>query len=125
MRNQDSHLHAARVAHGLGGEVGVGTGAVPVTLDGLGVEGGDNAEVLTQPVQQPAGQVDLITQLQGANGANLVLPLTRHHLGVDTGDVQASLHAGLQVGLSQGTAEGRLRANTAVEGTLQESCMAT
>ena len=32
------------------------------------------------PVQEPAGQVDLIPELQGADGPDLVLPLTGEHL---------------------------------------------
>lgn len=42
-------LHATGDTHALGGEVGVCTSSVPVSLDGLGVEGGHNAVVLTQP----------------------------------------------------------------------------
>ena len=51
-----THLHATRVAHRLGAEVGVGTRAVPVALDGLGCKGDGDAVLLPQAVQQPARQ---------------------------------------------------------------------
>ncbi len=66
---------------------------VPVTLDGLGGEGGDDAEVLSEAVQQPAGGHDLVTHLGGAHGADLELPLPRHHLSVDAADDQARLQS--------------------------------
>ena len=69
-------------------------------------------------MQEPAGQVDLIPELQGADGADLVLPLTGEHLRVDARDVEAGLHACLQVSLGQGAAKGRLGSDTAVEGAL-------
>ena len=64
---------------------------VPVALDGLGREGGDDAEVLAQAVQQPARDHDLVAHLQGPHGADLELPLPRHHLAVDAADDQARL----------------------------------
>src|SRR3546814_15330398 len=52
------------LAHGLGREVGVGAGAVPVALHRLGVEGGGHAEVLGDAVEQPAGNPELVGDLQ-------------------------------------------------------------
>ena len=52
-------LHAAVLAHRLGREVGVSSGPVPVALDGLGGESADDAHVLAQAVEQPAGDHDL------------------------------------------------------------------
>jgi len=48
------------------------------------------------PVQEPAGQVNLVSELQGADGPDLVLPLAGQHLGVDARDVEAGLHAGIK-----------------------------
>ena len=64
---------------------------VPVTLDGLGGEGGHDAEVLSEAVQQPAGGHDLVADLLRAHGADLELPLPGHHLGVNATDDQARL----------------------------------
>merc|ERR1719331_289226 len=105
---------AALLAHGLGGEVGVGPGAVPVALHGLGLEGGHDPHVLAQAVQQPAGDHHLVAHLQGAHGADLVLPLPRHDLRVDPRDPEPGLDAGVEVGLREGTAVGRLGAHAAV-----------
>ena len=49
-------LHAARLAHRLGRVVGVPSGAVPVALDGLGVERADNVKVLSQPAEEGGGE---------------------------------------------------------------------
>ena len=64
---------------------------VPVALYGLGRKRGDDAKVLAQPVQQPAGHHDLVPYLQGPHRANLELPLPRHHLSVDAADNEARL----------------------------------
>lgn len=61
-----------------------------------------NAQKYT-PVQQPAGNHDLVTQLQGAHGADLELPLPRHHLGVDARDDQAGLQGCVGVVGERGT----------------------
>ena len=65
---------------------------IPVSLHGLGVEGGQGLEVLPKAVQQVASQVHLVPHLQGPHRANLELPLPWHHLSVDTRDDQARLH---------------------------------
>lgn len=93
--------HAAVATHAFGGVVGVGTGAVPVSLDGLGGKGGYDAEFLTKTVEQPASNHDLVTGFQGTSGANLEFPLTRHDLSVDTRDDQTGLDAGIHVGLGE------------------------
>ena len=46
-----------------------GRRTVPVPLDWLGVEGGDDVEVLPQAVEQPPRQHDLVTHLQRAHRA--------------------------------------------------------
>src|SRR5690606_10383872 len=85
--------------HRPGGEVGVRAGAVPVALDRLGVEGGGDAEVLPGAVQQPAGQPQLVGDVERGQLADLELPLARHDLGVDAGDGQTRPQAVVQVGL--------------------------
>ena len=96
----------------------MGAGAVPVALDGLGVEGGDDAELLSEPVEQPAGDHDHVAEVGGADGADLVLPLSGHDLGVDAGDGEAGLDAGVEVGLSEAAAVDGLGAHSTVEGAL-------
>jgi len=88
-------LHAAVAAHRLGREVGVGARAVPVSLDRLGGERADDAHVLTEAVEEPASDHDLVADLEGADGPDLELPLAGHDLGVDSGDDEPGLDAGV------------------------------
>lgn len=53
-------LHAAVLAHRLGGDVGVKTRAVPVARDGLGVEGDFDAKLLGHAVEDEAGHPELV-----------------------------------------------------------------
>lgn len=53
-------LHAAVFTHRLGGDVGVETRAVPVTGDGLGVEGDLDAEFLGDAVEEETGHPELV-----------------------------------------------------------------
>jgi hypothetical protein len=110
---------AAVLAHGLGGVVGVGAGAVPVAFHGLGLEGAGDAEVFTQAVQQPAGEHDMVADFQGASGADLKLPLAGHDLGVDAADLQPGLDAGVHVGLHEGPPVDGLQTHPAVERPLR------
>lgn len=52
------------------------------------------------------------------DGANLVLPLSRHDLGICTGDVDLGVQAGTVVGLDDVTAEDLAGTDTAVVGAL-------
>ena len=111
-------LHATITTHGLGGVVGVGTSAIPVTLDGLGSKGRYDAKLFTQTVQQPTGNHHLIPSLQGTGGTNLELPLPGHHLSIDARNNETSLDASIHVGFRQVAAVHRLGTDTAVEGAL-------
>ncbi len=87
------------LAHGLGGEVGVGARAVPVAEDGLGLEGGVHPEVLGDAEQQPAGHPQLVGDVERREHADLELPLAHHDLGVGALDAQAGVDAGGRVAL--------------------------
>ena len=56
-----NHLVAAVLSHGFCGEVGVATGAVPVTGDRLRVQGDHGAELLGDAVQQVSRDPDVVT----------------------------------------------------------------
>ena len=90
------------------------TGAVPVTLDRLRVERGGDAEVLGDPVEQPAGHPQLVGDVERAQRADLELPLARHDLGVDARDAEAGVEARLEVRLDDVTAEDLVGADAAV-----------
>jgi hypothetical protein len=54
-------LHATLLAHRLGGNVAVKTGTVPLTGNGLGVEGDAGTELLGDTVEDEAGHPKLVT----------------------------------------------------------------
>lgn len=53
-------LHATLSTGRLGGDVGVKTGTVPVTRDGLGSEGDLCAELLSNAVEEESGNPELV-----------------------------------------------------------------
>lgn len=54
-------LHATLLTHSLGGDVAVKTGTVPVTRNGLGVEGDDGTELFGDTVEEETGHPELVT----------------------------------------------------------------
>ena len=54
-------LHAALLAHRLGGDVAVKTGTVPLTGDRLGVEGDAGTELFGDTVEEEARHPELVT----------------------------------------------------------------
>ena len=97
----------------------MGAGAVPVALGGLGVEGGGDAVVLADPVEQPAGDPQLVGDFEQAERADLELPLSGHDLGVDARDRQAGGEAGLEVILDERAAVDLVLADAAVVAALR------
>ncbi len=88
--------------------------AVPVALDRLRVQGRGDVEVLGGAVEQPAGDPEVVGDLQRRDRADLELPLARHDLGVDAGDGEARRQAVVQVLLDDVAAEDLVGAHTAV-----------
>ncbi len=62
---------AALLPHLERGEVGVGAGAVPVALHGLGVHGDHHAKVLSHAVEEEAGHPQVVSHLDALAGTNL------------------------------------------------------
>lgn len=111
-------LHSTGLSHRLGRHVGVAAGAVPVALQGLGVERDLDAKLLGHSVQQVSGHPQLVGHGDALAGADLVLPLGRHHLGVDAGDVDAGVQTGSVVGLNNVSGKDLASTNTTVVGAL-------
>lgn len=107
-------LHATIGTGAIGRDVGVETGTVPVAGDGLGVEGDLDTKLFGDTVEEEAGHPKVVAHLDTLAGADLVLPLGGHDLGVDTGDVDAGVHAGLVVSFDNVTAVDLAGTNTAV-----------
>ena len=96
-------LHASGLTHRLGGVVGVAPGAVPVALEGLGVERDLDAPLLGDADKEVARHPEVVAHGDALAGADLELPLGGHDLGVDAGDVNASVETCAVVGLNQVT----------------------
>ena len=111
-------LHAALLAHLLGGEVAVETGTVPVTGDRLGVDGDLGAELLGDAVEKEAGEPEVIAHLDTQAGTNLELPLAGHNFGVGARDLHTGVQAGLVVSIDDVTGKDLASTDTAVVRTL-------
>merc|ERR1719486_1432503 len=92
-------LHAAWLPHGLGGEVGVGPGTVPVPGHGLGVEADHDPELLGDSEQEVASHPQVVTHVNTLGRADLELPLGGHDLGVGATDPDAGIQTGAVVSL--------------------------
>jgi len=111
-------LHTTIGTGTVGGHVGVETGTVPLTLDGLRLEGDADTELFGNTVEEETGHPEVVTHLNSGAGANLVLPLGGHDLGVDTGDVDAGVQASTVVSLDDVTAVDLAGTDTTVVGAL-------
>jgi len=87
---------------------------VPVSGDGLGVEGDLDAEFFSDTVEEESRQPEVVTHLDTLAGADLEFPLGRHDLGVGARDVDAGIEAGLVMGLDNVTLDDLAGSNTAV-----------
>lgn len=103
---------------GLAVRVLVLTRAVPVTGDGLRVEGDDDTELLAHSLEQVPGQPQLVSPRDTLAWAHLVLPLAGQYLTVDTGDVDSSIKRSTVVCLSDVPAERVLGSYGAIVRTL-------
>ena len=65
-------------------------GTVPVGEE-LGGERNVDVVVLSDTVEEVAGDVNLVTDCDTFNWSDLVLPLTWHNLGVGSGDLDTSV----------------------------------
>lgn len=98
-------LHASGLTHGLCRVVGVATSTVPVTSKRLRVEGDLDTPLFGDADEQETGHPEVVTHGDTLARADLELPLRGHDLGVDTGNVDTSVHAGAVVGLDQITSK--------------------
>lgn len=90
------------------------TSAVPVSWDGLGVEGHTHTKVFADSLHDEAGEDELVSSIDTLDWADLVLPLAGHDLAVDAADGDASVQAGAVVCLNNETSMCVLSADRAV-----------
>jgi hypothetical protein len=112
-------LHTTLFTHLLGREVGVQARAVPITSDGLGVEGNLDTKVLSNTVEEVTSHPEVVTHLNALARTDLELPLGRQDLGIDTRDLDTGVHASTVVGLDNVTAVDLAGTNTTVVRTLR------
>lgn len=93
-------LHSAGFTHLLGAVVGVAASTIPVTLKGLGVEGDLDVPLLGNTDEEEASHPEVVTHGDTLTWSNLELPLRRHDLSIDTGDIDTSVEASAVVGLN-------------------------
>lgn len=62
------------------GIVGMGTRAVPISLDGFWLVVDVNSKVFSQSTQNITGEPDMVTTLDVLSDSDLVLPLSARHL---------------------------------------------
>ena len=102
----------------LRGVVGVHAGTVPVSGDGLGVERDGDSELFAHSLEEVTGNPQLVSGGNTFDRTNLVLPLSRHDLGVDTGEGDVGMETGLGMGLDNLAAKRGVGSNGAVVGAL-------
>ena len=103
-----------RRTHRLGGKVGVCTSTIPVTFLWLGVERHDDVEIFGDAMQEPARDIHLVTDSECVKWANLIFPLSGHHLGVGARDHETSFETCDGVNLDQVTPHDASSTNAAV-----------
>jgi hypothetical protein len=101
----EDNLVATGVAHGLGGEVAVAAGSVPVSGNGLGVKGYLDTKVFTDPMENVPGHVKLISSTDTFTGSHLELPLTWQNLSIGATNLDASVQACAIVSITDLSAE--------------------
>ena len=92
-------LHASRLAHRLGGVVGVRTSTIPVTRERLGVERDLDTPLLGNADEEVTRHPEVVAHGDSLARPDLELPLGGHDLGVNAGDVHTSVQACAVVGL--------------------------
>mmetsp|Transcript_38804 Transcript_38804/g.93803 ORF Transcript_38804/g.93803 Transcript_38804/m.93803 type:complete len:219 (+) Transcript_38804:346-1002(+) len=106
-------------SHGLGGNVGVHTGTVPVSFNNwLGVKCAVDLEIFTDTLQDVSGHCKLVTSINSDAWSDLVFLLSRHDLSVGSRDFDSGVKGGFVHGLDNGTSKGVLWTDRAVVRTL-------
>mmetsp|Transcript_97274 Transcript_97274/g.178261 ORF Transcript_97274/g.178261 Transcript_97274/m.178261 type:complete len:256 (-) Transcript_97274:553-1320(-) len=80
--------------HVVGGEVGVAPSTVPITLlHWFRAEGAHNTVTFCHSQHDVAGHDHMVANLSSSARANLILPLPRHHLCIDAGNLDTRFQA--------------------------------
>ncbi len=79
--------------------------AVPVTLEGFGVERNLDTPLFGDTDEEISRHPEVVTHLDAFTGTDLEFPLSRHHLGVDATNFDAGVEAGAVVGFNEITSK--------------------
>lgn len=109
-----NRFNAAFLTHGLGREVGVASSTVPVALDGLGMNGHDNAEIFRDALQDVASNPEVVSHINAKTRTYLELKLTWSDFSIDTRNVDASIETGSVVRFHNITAKDLACTNTTI-----------
>ena len=113
------HLDAPLDPHGLCGEVGVSSSSIPVSGHWLGIKGHHHSEVLGHSAEEISGDPEIVPHVDAFGGADLVLPLSRHDLGVGARDSDPGVETCAVVSLHNVPAVDLVSPHPAVVGTLR------
>jgi len=105
------------LAHGLGREVAVAAGAIPI-LEELRGERDSHVEVFCNTLENVAGHPKLIADGNTLDGADLELPLAWHDFSIGAGDLDASVEACSIVSVGDDSTVAVVGTYTAVVGAL-------
>mmetsp|Transcript_97278 Transcript_97278/g.178270 ORF Transcript_97278/g.178270 Transcript_97278/m.178270 type:complete len:214 (-) Transcript_97278:358-999(-) len=90
----DDDVISACSTHLLDRKIGVAPSTIPITLlHWFRAEGAHNTVTFCHSQHDVAGHDHMVANLNSSARANLVLPLSRHHLCVDAGNLHARFHA--------------------------------
>jgi hypothetical protein len=111
-------LHALNTwSHGFGWVVGVASRSIPVGEELRGVWD-VHIIIFSNTAEEVSRNVELITDGNTFNWADLVFPLSRHDLGIGAWNLDTSIQASLVMSFSNSASEGNVGASRAVVGTL-------
>lgn len=110
----DDVLDTALSSHLLGGDVRVGTCAVPVSVQWLCGEGNHDAELLGDSDEEESCEPHLVGCVNTGRWSDLEFPLGGHDLGVDARDRDLAVKARLVVCLDKITSKDFTGADTAI-----------
>merc|ERR1712039_750558 len=105
---------ASRSAHRGSRIIRVATCAVPIAGNRLGIEAHIDTLFLANADHQIPRHPHVVAAVDACARADLVLPLSWHHLGVCASDGDARIEAGLVMRLHDGTPEGDIRTGGAI-----------
>merc|ERR550517_2422075 len=112
-------LHTSGYPHRVSGEVTVSSSSIPVSGHWLGIKGHHHSEVLGHSAEEISRYPEIVPHVDAFGGADLVLPLSRHDLGVGARHSDPGVETCAVVSLHNVPAVDLVSPHPAVVGTLR------